>query len=201
MRPGRLSLAAALAALLLSSAVPPAGAQQTAPAAQSETEGPAAEVFRVAIIDIPAILRQASAAQALQRRMQVEQDRYQSRADELQRQLQEEEAAIEQQRNSLSNEAFTQKRREFQDRVNRTTADFRQRRRLIDQAFNEASAEINRTLLAVIEELAVQQGISLVVRREAVLYQSDVFDLTEEAGRALNERLPEVAVAIPPEAP
>ncbi len=199
MRPARLSLAAA--AVLLPLAVAPAIAQQPPAAAESDAEAPAAEAFRVAIIDIPAILRQASAAQALQRRMQLEQDRYQNRADELQRQLQEEEAAIEQQRNALSSEAFTQKRREFQDRVNRTTADFRQRRRLIDQAFNEASAEINRTLLAVIEELAVEQGISLVVRREAVLYQSDVFDLTEEAGRALNERLPEVAVAIPPETP
>lgn len=202
LKPGLLLPVVALAASFAAAAM--AQQRPTQPAPQPASPPAAAqsdEPFRVATIDIQAILRQAAAAEGLQRRMQIEQDRYQARADELQRQLQEEEAAVEQERSKLSAEDFAQRRRDFQDRVNRTTLAFRERRRRIDEAFNSASAEINRTLLAVIEELALEQGIQLVVRREAVLYQRAVLDLTKAAARALNERLPEVTVDVPPESP
>ena len=70
-------------------------------------------------------------------------------------------------------------------------------RRQIDEAFTNATNQINRTLLEVIEELARDQNIQLVVRREAILYQQAVFDLTEAAGESLNQRLPSVLVNLP----
>lgn len=156
------------------------------------------EEFSVGIVDIPAILRQSTATLGLQRQLQVEQEKYQSMADQLQRNLQAEEEALERQRTSLSPEAYGLKSREFQDKVNRTTSEFRSRRRQIDEAFNAASGEINRTLLQVIEELAKERKIELIVRREAVVYLQAGEDLTQAAGEALNKRLPEIKVEIPP---
>lgn len=191
----RLLVLAALVAV----ASLPAVAQQPNRAGPSSSSAPAvpAPVFNVGIVDIAAILRQSTAAQALQRQMQVEQEKYQILTDQQQRTLQAEEEAIERQRASLSAEVYTQKRREFQERVNRTTTELRLRRRQIDEAFTEASGEINRTLLNVIEELARDQNVQLVVRREAVLYQQAVFDLTEAAGESLNQRLPSISVSLP----
>lgn len=188
--------------LLLAAA---AHAQQPArtgrPTAPAVAPPAASETFNVGVVDISAILRNSSAAQALQRRLQAEQERYQAQADQQQKALQAEEEAIERQRGSMSAEAYAQKRRELQEQVNRTTVEFRNRRRLIDEAFNNASAEINRTLMQVIEELAQERGIELVIRREAVLYQRQGKDLTREAGEALNQRLPEVQVDIPDSKP
>ncbi len=191
----RLLVLAALVAV----ASLPAVAQQPNRVGPSSSSAPAlpAPVFNVGIVDIAAILRQSTAAQALQRQMQVEQEKYQILTDQQQRTLQAEEEAIERQRASLSAEVYTQKRREFQERVNRTTTELRLRRRQIDEAFTEASGEINRTLLNVIEELARDQNVQLVVRREAVLYQQAVFDLTEAAGESLNQRLPSISVSLP----
>lgn len=160
-------------------------------------QAPPAAVFNVGIVDISTVMRQSTAAQALQRQMQVEQEKYQTLTDQQQRTLQAEEEVIERQRPSLSAEIYAEKRREFQERVNRTTAEFRLRRRQIDEAFTNASGEINRTLLDVIEELARNQNIQLVVRREAILYQQAVFDLTEVASEALNQRLPSISIAVP----
>jgi len=192
-------LAIALIAAMVTMAIQPAATQQPnriAPSASPSTVAPP-PAFNVGIVDISAILRQSTAAQALQRQMQVEQEKYQFLTDQQQRALQAEEEALERQRASLSADAYAQKRREFQERVNRTTAEFRVRRRQIDEAFTSASNEINRTLLDVIEELARDQNIQLVVRREAVLYQQPVFDLTESAGDTLNERLPSISVTLP----
>lgn len=188
-----LVLAALVAAVSL-----PAAAQQPGRAGSPNRSAPApAPVFNVGIVDIAAILRQSTAAQGLQRQMQVEQEKYQISTDQQQRTLQAEEEAIERQRTSLSAEVYTEKRREFQERVNRTTTEFRVRRRQIDEAFTNATNQINRTLLEVIEELARDQNIQLVVRREAILYQQAVFDLTEAAGESLNQRLPSVLVNLP----
>lgn len=186
-------------AALVAAASLPAAAQQPNRVGPSIGSAPAvpAPVFNVGIVDIAAILRQSTAAQALQRQMQVEQEKYQILTDQQQRTLQAEEEAIERQRASLSAEVYTQKRREFQERVNRTTTELRLRRRQIDEAFTEASGEINRTLLNVIEELARDQNVQLVVRREAVLYQQAVFDLTEAASESLNQRLPSISVSLP----
>lgn len=188
-----LVLAALVAAVSL-----PAAAQQPGRVGSPNRSTPApAPVFNVGTVDIAAILRQSTAAQGLQRQMQVEQEKYQISTDQQQRTLQAEEEAIERQRTSLSAEVYTEKRREFQERVNRTTTEFRVRRRQIDEAFTNATNQINRTLLEVIEELARDQNIQLVVRREAILYQQAVFDLTEAAGESLNQRLPSVLVNLP----
>lgn len=186
-------------AALVAAASLPAVAQQPNREGPSSRSAPAvpAPAFNVGIVDIAAILRQSTAAQALQRQMQVEQEKYQILTDQQQRTLQAEEEAIERQRASLSAEVYTQKRRELQERVNRTTTELRLRRRQIDEAFTEASGEINRTLLNVIEELARDQNVQLVVRREAVLYQQAVFDLTEAASESLNQRLPSILVSLP----
>lgn len=194
MQRGALPRCAAF--MLLTSAVllsGPAMAQQPGPPANLPT-GP---TFGIGVIDIPAILRQSTAAQALQRQMQEEQDSYQAMTEERQRELQESEEAIERDRASLGAQAYADRRREFQERVDRTTFEFRARRRQIDEAFNDASGEINRTLLEVIEQLARDNGIGMVIRREAVLYQRSVLDVTAAAARALNEKLPEVEVALP----
>jgi outer membrane protein len=198
---------AALAALL--AAVPslaiaqqsgrPAQPRSTVPIAPPAPVAPDTAAFNVAVVDIVSILRRSTAAQALQRQMQTEQEKYQLSADQQQRSLQAEEEGIERQRSSLSTEAYSEKRRGLQEKVNLTTAEFRARRRQIDEAFNNANGEISRTLLQVIEELARARAIELVVRREAVVYLQDGEDLTQLSLETLNQRLPEVTVSLPAE--
>lgn len=178
-----------------------ATAQQQRNPPQSAPATPATAPFSVGIVDISTILRRSTAAQAMQRQMQVEQEKHQMLADQQQRKFQAEEEAIERQRSSITVEAYTQKRKEFTERISQTTAEYRNRRRQIDEGFNEASSEINRTLLGVIEDLARERSIQLVVRREAVLYLEEGEDLTEAAAQALNQRLPEVTVTLPPPVP
>ncbi|MGE0154389.1 MAG: OmpH family outer membrane protein [Reyranellaceae bacterium] len=204
MRTRALVAAAVLAVVPLTAAAqqpdrrqPRTPAPAVQPAPQPAPASPAAPGFNVGLVDISAVLRRSTAAQFLQRQMHAEQEKYQAEADRQQRSLQAEEEAIERQRPSVSADAYAESRREFQEKINRTTTDFRNRRRQIDEAFNRASAEINRTLQQVIEELARERSMELVVRREAVLFLQDGEDLTEPAAEALNRRLPQAAVELP----
>lgn len=153
----------------------------------------------IAIIDIGAVLRDSNAALDLQRQMQEQQDIYQAAFDKEQRELRLAEDEIERERSSLSAEAYRDKRQAFQDRLSKATTDFRNRRRQLEEAFGAANAQINKALAAAIDDLATKNGINIVLRREAVLFQKDAIDMTQAAVGLLNERLPTVKIVLPPQ--
>jgi outer membrane protein len=198
--------AGAFVALLIAAATPlsafaqqPARPAQPRPApAPEQPAAPLAPRFNVGIVDMSVALRRATATEALQQLVQLEREKYQSAVDQQQRNLQAEENELERERGSLSAEVYGQKRRELQEKVVRVTSEYRTRRRQIDEAFNNASSQIHRTLLQVIEELARERSITMIVRREALLYLQDGEDLTQLVTERLNQRLPEVAVELPP---
>jgi outer membrane protein len=196
--------AGAFAALLIAAAVAlPSFAQQPARQAQprpviEQPTTPPAQRYNVGFVDMSVALRQATATEALEQLVHLEREKYQSAVDQQQRNLQVEESELERQRGSLSAEAYSQKRREFQEKVVRTTGEFRNHRRQTDEAFNNATSQIHRTLLQVIQELARERSINMIVRREALLYLQDGEDLTQLVTDRLNQRLPEVTVELPP---
>jgi len=174
------------------SAAPGRGVAKPAP--------PPAEVppMVVGIIDIGAVLHDSTAAQDLQHQMQLQQDSYQADFEKEQRELRSAEEEIERERSSLSADIYGEKRRVFQERVNKAAVDFRNRRRRLEDAFNVANGQITKALMAAIDELAVKNGVSVVLRREAVLYQKNAIDLTQPAIALLNARLPSVSIVLPP---
>jgi len=151
----------------------------------------------VGIIDIGTVLRGSTAAQGLQQQMQVEQDKYQAASDQEQRELRVAEEELERERSSLAADVYAEKRRVFQQRLDKAGNDFRLRRRQLEEAFTKANATITQTLSAAVEELATKNGVTVILRREAVLFQKDAIDITEAAIALLNEKLPSVAITLP----
>jgi Skp family chaperone for outer membrane proteins len=203
----RLILAAIMAAGALAGMAAPALAQPAAPSTrpapppqtppQTITGAPQQSLV-VGIIDIGAVLRGSSAAQGLQQQMQLEQDKYQAAFDQEQRELRVAEEEIERERATLTAEAYAEKRRVFQQRLDKAANDFRLRRRQLEEGFTRANASITQTLSAAVEELASQNGVTIILRREAVLFQKDAIDITDAAIALLNRKLPSVVIALPP---
>ncbi len=194
--------------MVFGAAVVMTAAACAAQAQPSTTRPPAKPVVTTAeqpmafgVIDIGAVLRESTATQALQRQMQLEQDNYQNAFDKEQRELRLAEEDIERERGSLAAEVYADKRRAFQERLTKAGTDFRARRRQLEETFSAANTQVNKTLTAIIDELAVKNGLSVVLRREAVLYQKNAVDITAAAAALLNARMPSVAVVIPPVSP
>ena len=178
-------------------AQPPAAAPVPAPAPPPPKPAPAADNLVVGIIDIGAVLNESTAAQALQRQLQIEQDKYQVAFDQEQRDLRTAEEDIERERASSSPETYAERRRLFQERLNKAANEFRLRRRQLEEAFTRANAQVNDTLSNVIGELAASRGIGVVLRHEAVLFQKNAVDLTQPAIALLNSKLPTVSATLP----
>lgn len=168
-----------------------------AAAAPPTATGAPQQTIVVGIIDIGAVMRGSIAAQSLQQQMQVEQAKYQAASDQEQRELRLAEEELERERTSLTPDAYAEKRRLFQQRLAKAGNDFPLRRRQLEEAFNRANTAITQTLSVVVEELATKNGVTIILRREAVLFQKDAIDVTEAAIALLNDKLPSVAIVLP----
>jgi hypothetical protein len=100
-------------------------------------------------------------------------------------------------RGKLSADQIRAKEKELQDRVTTAQKDFRKRNRIIQMAAQVAAGQIERTLVAVIRQVAESRGMNLVLHRAQVALNVNEFDITQEVADQLNKILPEVI--IPPD--
>lgn len=178
-------------------AVPAPAAQPPRTPDRPVTANPGIPLASIGVIDIQAVLRQSTAAQALQAHFKAQQDDFQAAIEKQQKDLKVGDEELERQRSSLSPEAFAERRRKLQERVNQVNTEFRARRRQMEEIFNAAMAELQQNLNAVVEDVAKRSGVNLVLRKEAVLANLTALDLTQPTLEEFNRRVPSIKVSFP----
>ncbi len=164
--------------LLLGTAV------QTAPRAQELTPPV------IAIIDVQKVLRESTAVKALSRRIEEQKVQHQDELREQERALREADQELARQRTILSPEAYAKKRGELEQRVGTLQRAARNRKRGLDKIFTQAMAKVQTELGEVAKEIAEEQGLDLILSKATVVLVKPKSELTQEAVRRLNARLP-----------
>lgn len=188
--PIRLTLALALAALLLSTA--PGGAQQAKPS-PDEKLPPAV----VAVLDYQQVLRDSAAAKDIRRQIEGYRKSYQEEIAKEEETLRAEEAALKQQRAILSPEAFEERRRQFEKRVIEVQRKVQDRTRQLDQAFNQAMGELQAVLVPIVAEMTKSEKFNIVVEKSQVMFAASKLDITKGVIAQLDKRLTSVKVPKP----
>lgn len=175
---------------------PPA---QAGEAIQADEAAVARPIPTIAIVDIQLLLQQAAASQSLQRQADEQRSRLQKDWAGQEEKVRASEQELARQRQTLSTDAFDEKRREFERQVTETRRLFQERTRALESTFSQAREVLLGTLQQAIQEIAVERGITLVLPRQQVLLLRDPsLDITDPVLRRLNEKLPQVAVTLPP---
>jgi len=151
----------------------------------------------VGVMGVPEVMRASTAAQQVekiigQRREKLNQDAQKEQA--AWRELQQ---ALANDRGKLTPEQIRGRERELQDRITNAQKSFRDRNRIIQEAAQYALGQIERTLIAVIRQVAESRGMNLVLHRAQVALNINEFDITDQVGEQLNKLLP--SVEIPPD--
>jgi outer membrane protein len=169
-----------------------AWAQTTAPSPGKKYPTPT-----VAIVDINQIMQNSEAAKSIktqvdkaragfQQSVQSKNDEFHKLEDDLQRQ-----------REVLSPEAFQQKQKEFQQKVADAQRETQDRRNKSEEALGKAQLQVETALNQIVDQIAKEQGITLVLPRQAVLHYEPEMDITAEVMKRLNGKLPAVTLAFP----
>ncbi len=84
--------------------------------------------------------------------------------------------------------------RALQERVTTAQRQFRDRTRIIQEATQVSLGQVERTLIAVIKQVADSRGMNLVLHRGEVALNINEFDITKPVAEQLNKVLPAVQI-------
>lgn len=151
----------------------------------------------IGVIGVPEVMRASVAAQQVEKVIGARRTKLNEDAQKEQAVWREMQQALATDRAKLSAEQVRNRERELQERITTAQRQFRERNRIIQEAAQYALAQIERTLIAVIRQVAEARGMNLVLHRAQVALNVNQFDITDQVAEQLNKILP--GVVIPPD--
>jgi len=163
--------------------------------ASSLTPARAQDGTVIAILDMEHILRGSKAATALRQEVDKQRKIHQTKLREQEGALRSADQELARQRAVLSAEAFAVKRQELQEQAVGLQQEFVTRQKELEQLFGSGISQVRNALAGVAEEIADERGINLILLKATIVLASRELDITEEALKRLDERLPSVDLA------
>jgi outer membrane protein len=184
---GKVRFAVLLAALLFAT-----------PAWISAASAQTAPPVNVAVLDLPVILRDSTAAQGVRTQIEGVRQRFQQELATQEQALQAEGQALETQRATMTAEQIQLKQQEIGQKIQQLRQQSELRRQQLEEAFNGAMDQVRQSVIQILTEIAQARGFTLVLNKSTVLLSANEYDITAEVLAQLNSRLPSVQVpAIP----
>jgi len=144
----------------------------------------------LAVIDVQKVRRDSTAVKVLSKIIAEQKAQYQEELRVQERALREADQELARQRSILSPEAYTKKRAELEQRVGSLQREARNRKRGLDKVFAQGMAKVQAELATVAKEIAEELGLDLILSKAIVVVVRPKYELTQEAVRRLNARLP-----------
>ncbi len=181
----------------------PGTGDQAQPALPPEPElpplakGTAPPAAVIGVMGVPEVMRASSAAQQVERAINERRQKLNEDAQKEQGAWRDMQQALVADRGKLSPEQVRVRERDLQERITNSQKQFRERGRIIQLAGQYALAQIERTLVSVIRQVAESRGMNLVLHRQQVALNVNEFDITEQVAEQMNKVL--ASVVIPPD--
>ena len=151
----------------------------------------------IIVIDNQKILREASAVRQLQQQINEQRSVFQKELTEQEQELRRKDQELVRQRAILSVDAFAKKRKELEEQVASLQRGVQERKKGLEKFFNKSMGQIHKALLSVAAEIAEELAADLVLSKSALVLVNPSFDITDDALKRLNERLPSISLAAP----
>ena len=159
--------------------------------------GPTPPAAVIGVLGIPDIMRASTAAQQVEKTIAERREKLAQDAQKEQAAWREMQQSLVAQRASMTPDQIRAKEKELQERVTNAQRGFRDRNRFMQEAAQVGLAQIERTLIGVIRQVAESRGMNLVLHRAQVALNVNEFDITQPVVDQMNKVMP--SVQLPPE--
>lgn len=172
-------------------------AAAVAPAARLEAQQAAPPPLVILIVDMQQILQDAKAAKEVQSALNQQYSAYSKQVAQQEDDLQKGGAELERQRTALSPEVYTARARELQQRYDELGKTVQVKRQALQQSLNDAMGKVRVAALEVVADVSKERRATLVLEKQAVVYESEGMDISGEAIVRLDKKLPSVKINFP----
>ncbi|MDP3532490.1 MAG: OmpH family outer membrane protein [Alphaproteobacteria bacterium] len=171
--------------------------QQTSTATVASAPVHTASKFSMGVCDANEVFYRAKAIQEFEQHRENRLKEYQKSFVQQETNLRKEHEKLED-KMKLGKEAYIEAEKGFQGKVDEARKRFEEMRKKIDLASADAEKKVKEEILKIVMDLKKKHSLGTVFDKGALLISDEVHDLTEEAVKLVNERLPSVKVSIPP---
>lgn len=164
-------------------------------AAQPASPTPPAPV--ILIVDMQQILQEAKAAKEVQAVLSQRYSAYSKEVAQQEDELQKGGAELERQRTALAPDVYTARARDLQQRYDELGKKVQSKRQALQQSLNDAMGKVRAAALEVLAEISKERHATLVLEKQAVVYETEGMDISADAIQRLDKKLPSVQINLP----
>jgi len=156
----------------------------------------AAEGTSIATVDVQQMLTESDASQSIQKQLKERREKYTKDLRKQEESLRKEEKELVEQKEKLSKDDFAKKRKAFEEKLFEVRKMTQERKRSLEKATAEAMKVLRTELFKVVQSIADERNINLVISRQNVVVGEKSLDITEEAMKRLNKELKTVKLDV-----
>lgn len=154
-------------------------------------------LVKMAVIDVQAILRNATAVKSVRTQIDKYRVSFQGEIEKEEKEIVTANEELGRQRAILAPEAYNDERRKFEGRVVDAQRLVQQRKQSLNEVLNQAMGEVQKVLNDVITELAKEHNFTLLFRKDQTILVTRELEITQVVLERLNQKLPDVKVRDP----
>ena len=165
-----------------------------APSAAQDQDAPV-----ILIIDMQEILRQSLAVRAMQQSLDQRRDSYQGELQQREDEIRKEDLELNRQRSVLAADVYAKRRQDLEQEVASVQREIQEQKRALDSIFSQGMSQVRLALVEIVKGIAQERKADLVLSKANVVLVRPDLEITDEALQQLNEELPSIDIALPPQ--
>jgi Skp family chaperone for outer membrane proteins len=165
--------------------------------AQTPAASPALVAPTIALVDMQRVVGESAAGRSIQTQLEAERRKIRDQLAKLQDELKNNENELKRQRAVLQQDAFNEQVQAFQRKEADAQRISQDRQEAFTKGQNDAVNVVLDNMRDVVQQLATERHIGLVLRKELAISMTDKnMDITDDVIQRLNTKLPSVTVTV-----
>lgn len=153
--------------------------------------------LHIAILDVERVRRTASAVKAIHSQLGSHVDAYRAETQKEEQEIRSAQEELARKRTVLSPEAYAEERRKLEEQLVGAQGRVQERRQALERVNAAAMQQVQGVLESIVSEIASEQNLTLILRKDQVVFLSPDLEITDQVLQRLDQQLPTVRVGDP----
>jgi outer membrane protein len=149
------------------------------------------------IVNTDKVMADSKAMKGLQGQIEGQQQALQKEFGKKQEDLRSAEADLRKEQGSVAADVFQDKVKAFEKRVAEVQREANLRKQALEQGFNATIDKVKQSLVEVVRDIATERHANMVVQAAPFLIFDPSYDVSADALRRLDQKLPSVQLVVP----
>lgn len=155
---------------------------------------PAFAQTTIGVVNIQKIMRDSKAANSVRNQLKDKQKSFQAELDSKEKALLAEDQSLVKESKGADKADFEKKVKDFQAKAAGAQREVQTKKAQLDKAFAGALENIQSNVLTIVQQVATEKKLSVVLTSSQILYADGSLDITDEVQKRLDSKLPSVKV-------